>query len=217
MKWMHGASFALLSMAALQVQATWISPFISEIHYDNKGTDVSEFVAVTAPAGLSLDGWSLLFYNGKDGKSYMTEPLGGTVLEEAAGWGEIQAMRSEIQNGPDGVALVAPNAAVIDFIAYGELFNVTAGPALGLQARLLPLEEGGHTEVGWSLQRVGMAHEWSWLPAEATPGRLNPGLVLADARAVPSFAVPGLLLAGLLGWRAAQGLSRPAGGTPQAA
>ena len=32
------------------------SPYISEIHYDNDGTDVGEFVEVTLPAGTSSDG-----------------------------------------------------------------------------------------------------------------------------------------------------------------
>src|SRR5580765_6132693 len=38
--------------------------FISELHYDNAGTDLGEFVEITAPAGTDLSGWALVRYNG---------------------------------------------------------------------------------------------------------------------------------------------------------
>ena len=33
------------------------SPFISEIHYDNAGTDTGEAIEIQAPAGYDLTGW----------------------------------------------------------------------------------------------------------------------------------------------------------------
>ena len=38
--------------------------FINEIHYDNDGTDVGEFIEIAGPAGTSLSGWKIVLYNG---------------------------------------------------------------------------------------------------------------------------------------------------------
>jgi hypothetical protein len=48
----------------------WNLVFINEIHYDNAGTDVGEGVEIAGYAGIDLTGWSLVPYNGTDGKSY---------------------------------------------------------------------------------------------------------------------------------------------------
>ena len=44
--------------------------FISEIHYDNAGTDAGEAVEVFGPAGTDLSGWSIVLYNGANGQTY---------------------------------------------------------------------------------------------------------------------------------------------------
>jgi 5'-nucleotidase len=41
------------------------TPFISEIHYDNAGTDTGEFVEVQVPAHTSTIGWRIELYNGE--------------------------------------------------------------------------------------------------------------------------------------------------------
>ena len=85
---MSRAKFALLALAlsvcAVPVHASWLAPFISELHYDNEGKDVGEFVAVTGPSGLDLSGWELVLYNGGDGRPYGAVELNG-VLDSAAG------------------------------------------------------------------------------------------------------------------------------------
>ena len=45
---------------------------ISEIHYDNAGTDAGEAIEVSAPAGTDLTGWQIVLYNGTGGASYDT-------------------------------------------------------------------------------------------------------------------------------------------------
>src|SRR5690349_2246503 len=77
-------------------------PFISEIHYDNAGTDSGEAIEVQAPAGFDLAGWKVVLYNGNGGASYGTIDLTGT--------GVVSKAYANIQNGnPDGFALVNPD------------------------------------------------------------------------------------------------------------
>ena len=44
--------------------------FINELHYDNAGGDVGEFVEVAGPAGTDLTGWRIVPYNGSGGATY---------------------------------------------------------------------------------------------------------------------------------------------------
>lgn len=210
---MNRAIFAplLLVSASLSipVQASWSLPFISEIHYDNAGSDVGEFVAVTGPAGLDLAGWQLALYNGGDGRLYRSVALTGTLDAAAGGLVEAAWTISGIQNGPDAVALVSPLDAVVDFIAYEAAVSAVDGAAQGLDAQLLPVAEDSGTAVGHSLQRIGSSGQPDWIAALATPGLVNPGLSVAvdagptpepEGRPLPNPGVTGLWLAGLVGW-----------------
>ena len=204
MEWKRGALCALALCTAVEAQAAWIGPFISELHYDNQGADVGEFVAVTAPSGTSLDGWSLVFYNGSKGTAYETLKLDGAIDVGPTGLGERYWHIARLQNGPDGVALVDPDEGLMDLVAYGGLFDLVEGPAKDAVASLLPLVEGARTPVGWSLQRVGSAREWSWIAGPESPGLLNPGLTVAPAGRVPAVGIVALLCGGGLGWALAR-------------
>ena len=46
--------------------------FINEIHYDNSGTDVNEFIEIAGPAGTNLAEYSIVLYNGSGGAVYDT-------------------------------------------------------------------------------------------------------------------------------------------------
>ena len=41
--------------------------WINEIHYDNNGADVNEFVEVAGTAGLNLSDYQIILYNGNGG------------------------------------------------------------------------------------------------------------------------------------------------------
>lgn len=201
---MSGVKFALLALAfsvcALPVHASWIAPFISELHYDNERKDIGEFVAVTGPSGLDLSGWELVLYNGGDGRPYGAIELGGVLEGAASGLAEAAWPFAGIQNGPDAMALVSPLDVVVDFIAYEAGVIATEGAAQDLSARLLSVAEDGGTPAGWSLQRSGTPDVEAWTAAPATPGILNVGLLRADVREVPVAAVATLWSAGAVGW-----------------
>lgn len=157
---------------------------MSEIHYANTGSDTTDFVEVSGPAGLSLDGYSLVRYNGKNGRLYgEAVALRDSISDEGSGYGALAFPIGFLQNGPDGVALVSSTGEVIEFISYeGAAFPATNGPAQGLWSTVMvnasgfPVSEGSHTLPTESLQRVGEASNFVWAgPLPATAGQLNEG------------------------------------------
>ncbi len=160
--------------------------FITEFHYDNDGTDVGEFVEVTGTAGGDLTGWSVVFYNGNGGASYGTLNLTGLIDDENGSQGAVAFEFSGIQNGPpDGLALVDPDGAVVEFLSYEGVFTATDGPAVGLDSIDVGVSEGTSTLVGESLQLIGS--EWVG-PVAETRGLLNPA---PPAEPTPIYVVQG--------------------------
>lgn len=129
------------------------TPFISEIHYDNIGTDTGEAIEVQAPPGFDLSGWQLVLYNGANGTAYGTRTLAGVV--PAAGVVVESYPTDGIQNGsPDGVALVSPNGEVVEFLSYEGAFTAVGGPADGRTSTDIGVAETSSTPVGHSLQKI---------------------------------------------------------------
>ncbi|MEV0804879.1 ExeM/NucH family extracellular endonuclease [Micromonospora sp. NPDC050200] len=145
------------------------TPAISEIHYDNAGTDTGEAIEIEAPAGYDLTGWGIVLYNGGNGAAYNTRTLSGVV--PAAGVVVESYPTDGIQNGsPDGVALVAPSGAVAEFLTYEGTFKAVGGPADGLTGADIGVDETSTTLVGHSLQKI----DGTWrAPAPNTFGVLN--------------------------------------------
>jgi 5'-nucleotidase len=129
------------------------APFLSEIHYDNVGTDTGEALEVEAPVGFDLTGWQLALYNGNGGAVYNTRTLSGTV--PTAGVVVATYPTDGLQNGsPDGVALVRPDGTVAEFLTYEGPLTATGGPANGTAATDIGVAETTSTPVGDSLQKI---------------------------------------------------------------
>jgi 5'-nucleotidase len=138
-------------------------PFISEIHYDNAGTDSGEAIEVQAPDGVDLAGWKVVLYNGNGGASYGTIDLSGT--------GVVSKAYTNIQNGnPDGLALIGPDGKVVEFLSYGGTFAATNGPAAGQTSVDIGVAESTTTPAGQSLQKID--GKWTG-PATSSFGTLN--------------------------------------------
>jgi hypothetical protein len=137
---------------------------ISEIHYDNTGTDAGEAIEISGPAGADVTGWRIVLYNGNGGGTYEpTRTLNGAIPATCGGRGVIVETYpvNGIQNGaPDGVALVDAGGTVIEFLSYEGAFAATNGPANGMTSTNIGVLETGTEPVGQSLKRNG-AGEWS--------------------------------------------------------
>jgi predicted extracellular nuclease len=157
------------------------TPFISEIHYDNTGTDSGELVEVELPPGTTSTGWSIVLYNGSGGITYDTDALPAvTAPADASAVALVSYPSNGLQNGsPDGVALVRPDLTVAEFLSYEGTITATNGPAIGTTSTDIGVSELGTEVVGNTLMRrynpATDAVEWQG-SAPGTPGTLNPPL-----------------------------------------
>ncbi|MBW2938435.1 HYR domain-containing protein, partial [Aureisphaera sp. CAU 1614] len=166
----------LLIITAFFAQAQTV--FINELHYDNTGADVGEFVEIAGPAGTDLTGWTVEFYNGANGSLYSTLNLSGTIDDEGSGYGALSFLEAGIQNGaPDGLALIDNTNTVIQFLSYEGAFTATAGTANGQASTDIGVSEQPAPAVGQSLQLIGSGNlysDFSWTgPVAESPGTIN--------------------------------------------
>lgn len=106
---------------------------ISEINADNPRLDTTEFVELYHTSGqrASLDGYTLVFYNGNGNVAYKVLDLRGQSTDERGFFlvGSVDMLPkpaillppNTVQNGPDAVVLYHSSAA-----RYSEKMNVTA-------------------------------------------------------------------------------------------
>ncbi|MGY2003025.1 ExeM/NucH family extracellular endonuclease [Blastococcus sp. SYSU DS1024] len=170
-------SLTTLGLPSLAQAAPPTGPFVSEIHYDNAGTDVGEFVEVQLPAGTSSAGLSVVLYNGSNGAVYDTDALPAvTAPADAPAVAVIEYASNGVQNGaPDGLALVRGDE-VLEFLSYEGGMTAASGPADGLTSTDIGVSEDGSEPAGQSLSRGYDAATGSLLwsgPAAATRGAVN--------------------------------------------
>ncbi|MBN1198225.1 MAG: lamin tail domain-containing protein [Bacteroidales bacterium] len=172
----------------LTAQNAWIN----EIHYDNVGTDVGEFIEVVVQnAGTyTLSDFTVILYNGSGGASYNTKTLdlftlGSTVSGYTFYYYTFPS--NGIQNGsPDGMALSYQGTLVTgQFLSYEGTFTATNGPANGATSVDIGVSETTSTPIGQSLQLGGTggayaAFTWE-APQAETPGNLNVNQSLTGA------------------------------------
>jgi len=176
-----GTALILGSPAAAQ------SIFINEVHYDNEGKDSGEVVEVAGPAQVSLSGWQLVFYNGKNGRPYRTLALEGSIPNLQNGHGTLSFDAKGIENGaPDGIALVNPDHEVIHFISYEGTFTASSGLAAGLVSQDVGVKESDTTLPYQSIQLKGAGQtlaDFKWAkPSPATPGSVNQEQIFSNSK-----------------------------------
>ncbi|SDS94104.1 hypothetical protein SAMN04488543_2690 [Friedmanniella luteola] len=169
-----GALVALPADAAVPT-----SPFLSELHYDNAGTDAGEFVEVQLPPGTSSAGLSVVLYNGGNGAVYDADALPAvTAPADAPAVAVVTYPANGVQNGdPDAVALVR-GTEVLEFLSYEGTVTAAGGPAAGRTSTDITVREAGTETAGQSLSRVydATADALVWRgPAAATSGVVNAG------------------------------------------
>ncbi len=145
---------------------------INEIHYDNAGVDAGEAIEIEGPSGASVEGFSIVLYNGNGGVTYGTPTaLHGTLPASCGARGVVFVTypTDGIQNGPDGIALVDAANNVIEYVSYEGFFSTSNGPAAGLT----PIDIGAqqsNAPIGTSLQRSASG---VWASSASTFGACN--------------------------------------------
>ncbi|MCB1559896.1 MAG: tandem-95 repeat protein [Xanthomonadales bacterium] len=161
--------------------------FINEIHYDTPGsTDADETVEVVATGGEDLSQYRIVLYNGNGGTTYDDQTLSAGSNVTCSASVSISSFNfttnggGQIQNGsPDGLALVGPGNAVIQFLSYEGSFTATNGPASGMASTDIGVAEDNAGSSGESLQLSGNGYSYSefiWQgEASSTFGACNNG------------------------------------------
>ncbi|MFC7357734.1 proprotein convertase P-domain-containing protein, partial [Jejudonia soesokkakensis] len=176
--------------------ATAQSVFINELHYDNAGGDVGEFVEIAGPAGTDLSGWVLEAYNGSNGDLYTTVPLTGVIANQSNGFGTLSFPVVLQNGGPDGIALIDGGSNLVQFLSYEGSFTADAdngGVAGGLGATStdIGVQEDPAPAIGNSLQLIGVNgmtySDFTWSgPSAESPGTINAGQTFMAAGPPPA-------------------------------
>ncbi len=153
---------------------------ISEIHYDNAGSDVGESIEISGSAGTDLDGWSVVLYNGSNPAAAVTYGTPRNLTEvipttcNERGVLVLTFPADGLQNGGnDGIALIDGMGNVVELLSYEGVFTAANGPAAGMASTDIGVAETGTTPVGSSLQRQP---DGTWAaPAPSTFGACNDG------------------------------------------
>ncbi len=165
--------------------------WLNEIHYDNFGTDVGEFleIVIENPGSYTLSGFTVSLYNGNNGAVYNSKTLNDFTVGNTSGnytFYYYVYPENGIQNGPDDGLSLDYQGTVIQFLSYEGTLTATDGPAIGLTSTDIGVSEPG--EIGESLQLSGTGTQYSdffWLePAPETPGALNNNQSFGAATAV---------------------------------
>jgi uncharacterized protein len=176
--------------------------FFNELHYDNAGADMNEFLEFAMDSSLDVSMVTVELYNGADGMVYGGMHSGTDfTLGSTVNGISFYYLSAGIQNGPDGMAL-SYGGSLVQFLSYEGTFMGTNGIANGVTSTDIGVFEDG---TGTSSQSIGLNgtgrtySDFTWAgPLDATPGGVNDG---QEITAVPE---PGTLLllglgAGLLG------------------
>ena len=149
---------------------------INELHYDNAGGDVDEFIEVRVTAGADASDLVVELYNGSNGTLYGSSALSSVTPTSDGTWDYYKINFLGIQNGaPDGLALVN-DGAVVEFLSYEGSFTATNSSAVGLTSTDIGVSEASDTPVGFSLQRN---EDGTWrAPEENTAGASNDAIEL---------------------------------------
>ncbi|XP_047667740.1 uncharacterized protein si:ch211-183d21.1 isoform X1 [Tachysurus fulvidraco] len=197
-----GVSGALL-LTSFYVCLSAVRPclIISEVNCDNPSFDREEFVELFSLSGgsTSLNGYTLVFYNGNGNVAYRVVDLSGHSTDERGffliGSAElqpspaIQIPPNTVQNGPDAIALYGPSWApvtengnvsavgLLDAIVYTS--RRITGTADVLSRVLTPgsfpyVEDDQFIDGDESIQRCWLSDNYySFQNATPTPGRPN--------------------------------------------
>jgi len=132
---------------------------------------------------FTLAGFRAIFYDGDSGSIYKTVDLASQPDEMSKSNGfvfqsyNLYDEDNPIQNGPDGVALVAANNQVLEFWSYGGTFLARQGPASGKTTLDMGVFELSSGSSDSSLSKKGQgyrANDFRWAPPDdATPGEMN--------------------------------------------
>lgn len=179
------------SVSATTASSTFLLPnaWINEIHYDNAGTDINEFVEIVIPNSFTtsteLAKFLVTLYNGTGAAVYNTTSLSSFTagdVNSTYGFSFFKFVYpvDGLQNGaPDGIAL-SYDGNLIQFLSYEGSFTGVGGIANGITSTDIGVSESSATTIGSSIGLTGFGNKysdfaWTSFTSSASAGSLNSG------------------------------------------
>ena len=165
---------------------------LNELHYDNTGADLNEFLEILVAPGYegTAEGIEVYLYNGNGGGVYGQHPLTSFSLDQTfpSGHRLYSKLIPRIQNGPDGIAVLV-DGHVVEFISYEGIVTASEGPASGMTSDDIGVQEASPVpDPGAGSLGLDDSLAWRRFFARPSPGQLNPGQALRPAL-IPGLAV----------------------------
>ena len=173
---------------------------LNEIHYDNDGQDTGEFLEILVAPGYEglIPEVEIFLYNGNGGRVYGQHSLASFSLDQTLPSGHrlYSKLIPRIQNGPDGVAIVA-GGEVREFLSYEGTLTATDGPAIRSTSENMgvsqanPVPPSGTGSLG-----LDELSAWSRFSTPHSRGSLNPGQLLIP-HPLPGIAIDNIRIVAL--------------------
>eukprot|EP01084_Bolivina_argentea_P311312 538862_1 len=169
---------------SLEEKISTATIWINELHYDNDGKDVGEFVEIAGIAHTTLGNYQIYLYSGADGLMYKDLSFNtGSIPKQQNGFGTVLLTFDQIQNGGnggDGVALIYSDNNVdyvVQFLSYEGQFMANDGPANGRNSADIGITQSTSAIVNSSLCLTGLGYQYEdfkWKRClVSTPGGIN--------------------------------------------
>ena len=108
---------------------------INEFHYDNVDTDANEFIEIILPAGSDPTLVQVDLINGSTDESYDSYILSAIDFVSSDGTDDYYVWNpSNLQNGPDGIALSCIDGSLYSFISYEGVITGVGPPVDGIES-----------------------------------------------------------------------------------
>ena len=173
---------------------------INEIHYDNDGPDLNEFLEILVAPGFqgSIPEIEIYLYNGNGGGVYGQHSLASFSLDQTLPSGHrlFSKLIPRIQNGPDGIAIAA-SGTVLEFLSYEGTITASDGPAIRMTSRDIGVSQSNPVPAA-TTGSLGLNGDLSWtrFSSPPSPGALNQGQAFSPAP-IPGIAVDEITIVAL--------------------
>ena len=173
---------------------------LNEIHYDNDGPDLNEFIEILVAPGYEgpITEVEIYLYNGNGGSVYGQHSLASFSLDQTLPSGHriFSKLIPRIQNGPDGIAIVV-SGTVLEFLSYEGAITASDGPAGRMTSRDIGVSQSNPVPTT-ATGSLGLNGDLAWTRFTSPPSRGSPNQgQLLNANPIPGIAIDDIAVVAL--------------------
>lgn len=156
--------------------------WLNEFQYDIVD-DGNELLEIVVDSSINISTVTVSLYDGDTGLLYRTLNSFDFTAGQTQGGMTVYSATTDLQNGPDGIAIAVDGALVAgQFLSYEGVFIANDGPALGETSDLIPETQN----VSPSDSSIGLTgsgsyySDFAWATMFISAGQVNSGQVLEE-------------------------------------